>query len=34
MNALTPYSFEISAVRVINRDGQPWFVAAYFCASL
>lgn len=34
MNALTPYSFESSAVRVINRDGQPWFVAADVCASL
>jgi prophage antirepressor-like protein len=34
MNAIVPFSFESSRVRVVNRDGQPWFVAADVCASL
>lgn len=34
MNAIVPFSFESSPVRVVNRDGQPWFVAADVCASL
>ncbi|CDO36006.1 phage antirepressor [Novosphingobium sp. KN65.2] len=34
MNAITPYSFESRPVRIIDRDGQPWFVAADVCAAL
>lgn len=34
MNAIVPFRFESSPVRVVNREGQPWFVAADVCASL
>ena len=31
---VTPFSFGAHAVRVIDRDGSPWFVAADVCAAL
>lgn len=31
---ITPFSFGTHAVRVIDRDGSPWFVAADVCAAL
>lgn len=34
MNAITPFTFETTAVRAIERDGEPWFVAADVCAAL
>ena len=34
MNALTPFAFEGAEVRVVARDGEPWFVAADVCAAL
>lgn len=34
MNQLIPFSFEGAAVRVIDRDGEPWFVLADVCAVL
>lgn len=34
MNAVVPFDFESSPVRVVDRNGQPWFVAADVCASL
>lgn len=34
MNAIMPFSFEAQAVRVIERDGQPWFVLADVCRVL
>ncbi|MED5545782.1 MAG: phage antirepressor [Pseudomonadota bacterium] len=34
MNALVPFNFEDRPVRIVDRNGQPWFVAADVCASL
>lgn len=35
MNAVTPFLFDgETLVRVVNRDGDPWFVAADVCACL
>ncbi|MEG9884806.1 MAG: Bro-N domain-containing protein [Hyphomicrobiales bacterium] len=34
MNAITPFQFEDYPVRVIEKDGEPWFVAADVCAVL
>ena len=34
MNAITPFQFDTTAVRAIERDGQAWFVAADVCAAL
>ncbi|MDR6850356.1 phage antirepressor KilAC domain-containing protein [Sphingomonas sp. BE137] len=34
MNAIVPFSFDGHAVRMENRDGAPWFVAADVCAIL
>lgn len=31
---ITPFSFGTHPVRVIDRDGSPWFVAADVCAAL
>ena len=31
---ITPFNFNSHAVRVIQRDGSPWFVAADVCAAL
>jgi prophage antirepressor-like protein len=31
---MTPFLFEEQPVRVIQRDGQPWFVAADVCKVL
>lgn len=31
---ITPFNFNDNAVRVIDRDGSPWFVAADVCAAL
>lgn len=31
---VTPFTFGAHAVRVIQRDGEPWFVAADVCAAL
>lgn len=31
---ITPFLFETHAVRVVLRDGEPWFVAADVCAAL
>ena len=31
---ITPFSFNTHAVRVILRDGEPWFVATDVCAAL
>lgn len=31
---ITPFSFNSHAVRVIDRDGSPWFVAADICVAL
>lgn len=31
---IVPFSFEGHQIRVIQRDGQPWFVAADVCAIL
>jgi len=32
--AVTPFSFETNQLRVVTRDGEPWFVAADVCAAL
>ncbi|HMO07029.1 MAG TPA: Bro-N domain-containing protein [Paracoccaceae bacterium] len=34
MNAIIPFDFEEQAVRVVMRDGEPWFVAADVCRVL
>lgn len=34
MNAIVPYDFAGQAVRMENRNGEPWFVAADVCAIL
>jgi len=34
MNNLVPFSFEGAAIRVVTRDGEPWFVAADVCRVL
>ena len=34
MPNLMPFAFEGKSVRVIERDGEPWFVAADVCAVL
>lgn len=34
MNAIVPFVFDDQAVRVTDRDGQPWFVLADACALL
>lgn len=34
MNAVMPFSFEEQAVRVLTREGEPWFVLADVCAVL
>ncbi|QEH80840.1 phage antirepressor Ant [Sphingomonas sp. C8-2] len=34
MNAITPFTFEGRAVRTVERDGLPWFVAIDVCAVL
>lgn len=34
MTAIIPFTFETSNVRVIDRDGEPWFVLADVCAIL
>lgn len=34
MNVIVPFSFESSEVRVIPRDGEPWFVLADVCRVL
>jgi len=33
-NTPIPFTYESNAVRVIDRDGEPWFVAADVCAVL
>jgi prophage antirepressor-like protein len=32
--AVVPFSFEGAAVRVVTRDGEPWFVLADVCGVL
>lgn len=34
MSAITAYVFEDHEVRVITRDGEPWFIAADVCRVL
>lgn len=34
MSAVMPFSFEEHAVRVLTRDGEPWFVLADVCGVL
>ncbi len=34
MDELVPFAFEGAEVRVIDRNGDPWFVAADVCAAL
>ena len=34
MSSVVPFNFEQHAVRVVTRDGEPWFVAADVCAVL
>nr|WP_047170072.1 phage antirepressor [Sphingomonas sp. Y57] len=34
MSAIVPFNFEQHAVRIEDRDGRPWFVAADICAAL
>jgi anti-repressor protein len=34
MNAITPFQFDTTPVRAIERDGEAWFVAADVCAAL
>ena len=34
MNTITPFSFEGFAIRTIQIDGAPWFVAADVCGVL
>lgn len=33
-NALTTFNFNTSAIRVVEIDGQPWFVASDVCRTL
>lgn len=34
MSALTPFAFEDHLVRIVTRDGEPWFVARDVCRAL
>lgn len=34
MNVIVPFTFEASEIRVIPRDGEPWFVLADVCRVL
>ena len=34
MNVLVPFEFENKTIRVMDIDGEPWFVAADLCAVL
>ncbi len=34
MTAVTPFIFESHPVRIVDRDGEPWFVAADVCKVL
>jgi len=34
MSSLTPFRFDAHAVRVIDVDGAPWFVAKDVCTAL
>lgn len=34
MNAIVPFQFDTQAVRIEDRGGEPWFVAADVCAAL
>jgi anti-repressor protein len=34
MTVILPFNFEERPVRIEDRDGQPWFVAADICAAL
>lgn len=34
MNAITPFCFEDQLVRIIDRDGDPWFIAKDVCGVL
>lgn len=34
MNPLTNFQFDTLTIRVVMRDGEPWFVAADVCAAL
>lgn len=34
MNDIVPFSFESQSVRIIDREGQPWFALADVCAVL
>lgn len=34
MSNLTPFNFEGASLRVIDQDGEPWFVAADVCRAL
>ena len=34
MNAVTPFAFEDHLVRIVTRDGEPWFVANDVCRAL
>jgi prophage antirepressor-like protein len=34
MNAITPFQFDTTPVRAIERDGQAWFIAADVCTAL
>lgn len=34
MNSIKPFNFHDHPVRVVMRDGEPWFVAADICAAL
>ncbi len=34
MNAIVPFDFDATAVRVQVIDGQPWFVASDICDAL
>ena len=34
MNNIVPFNFKGNQVRVVDRDGDPWFVAADVCAVL
>lgn len=34
MSNITPFVFEKNFIRVVTRDGDPWFVAADVCNAL
>lgn len=34
MNQITPFNFKNKNVRVIQKDGKPWFVAKDLCLIL